>query len=348
MTQVVNRFNVDNSTDAVTLLITQTLRWVKGSELKKAVLFITDHSALAKEIESRLLSKQLDVHTITLEKLNEMSRDDCQPFACVTAGFFDSKQLTTLGLALARHSFLGEVPFEFSILPESAYATLIKHDWQKNASFISPLLLSDADYFAIYESSLAHFEKKCQIRDYLDLCQLLQTTLERQIEGDIAEFGSFKGHSGYLIAQVLRKLNSDKKLYMFDMFEEFPEEIVGLDAFWNKTHQVDYEEVKSKFSALNNVTLVKGDFTKTFSKSSINKLCLVYIDCDSYRGTKYLLNEIFTNHLSDNGVMILEDYGHGPLLGNRVAFHEFFDGRKDSFRFFSQFSGFQIIVKLGA
>jgi predicted O-methyltransferase YrrM len=179
----------------------------------------------------------------------------------------------------------------------------------------------------------------------MDLCQLLQVTFARHIEGDVAEFGSFKGHSGYLIARIMRHMNVSKRLFMFDMFDKFPEETVGVDAFWNNTHSVNYEEVKTKFNTFENVTLVKGDFTETFSKSGINNLCFVYIDCDSYRGTKFLLETIYERHLNDNGVIVLEDYGHGPLLGNRVAFHEFFDARKDCFKFFSQFSGFQFVVK---
>ena len=340
----IHRFKVGNKKDAILLLIRQTNRWLRTDENKK-VLFVTDHSIVSSNIESGLSQKKIPFQKTTLDMLGQISSKDAYQLACIIAGFFDPRKLTKLGIELVKHPFLSEIPFEFSIVPKDSYATLLIHDSQENTSFISPLLVSDIDYFGIYESSLSLFERKCKIRDYMDLCQLLQTTLDRQVEGDVAEFGSFKGHSGYLIAQVLHKINNKKMLYMFDMFEKFPEEVVGLDAFWNETHQVDYEEVKAKFRPFENVTLVKGDFTETFHKTDINKLCLVYIDCDSYRGTKFLLTAIYDNHLSENGIMVLEDFGHGPLLGNRVAFHEFFDERRNCFKFFSQFSGFQIIVK---
>jgi len=133
---------------------------------------------------------------------------------------------------------------------------------------------------------------------------------------------------------------------MFDTFEEFPRKEIGIDQFWSDTHSVLYDQVQEKFKTFPNVTLVKGDFTKTFDGSGIEKLSLVYVDCDSYRSIKYLLERIYSDVLSRRGVMIFEDYGHPPLLGARVAVHEFFDEMKGSVKFFSQFSGFYIVVKL--
>jgi len=120
---------------------------------------------------------------------------------------------------------------------------------------------------------------------------------------------------------------------------------MGVDSFWSDTHEVNFEEVNSKFKDNNKVVLVKGDFTKTLETADIKKLSFIYIDCDSYRATTYLMEKLFDDVLSVGGLLVLEDYGHAALLGNRLAFHNFFDARKKNFRFFSQFSGFQIIVK---
>ena len=132
---------------------------------------------------------------------------------------------------------------------------------------------------------------------------------------------------------------------MYDTFEKFPVETIGVDAFWSDTHEVNFEEVKAKFTDRKNVELVKGDFTETLSTVRPVQLSFIYVDCDSYRATTFLMKELYDTVLSSGGVMILEDYGHPALLGNRLAYHHFFDGRKDCFKFFSQFSGFMIIVK---
>ena len=71
----------------------------------------------------------------------------------------------------------------------------------------------------------------------------------------------------------------------------------------------------------------------------------MYVDCDSYRATRFLVENIYEQMLSPGGVMVFEDYGHPHLLGCRVAVHEYFDQRHDCVKFFSQFSGFYIVVK---
>jgi hypothetical protein len=132
---------------------------------------------------------------------------------------------------------------------------------------------------------------------------------------------------------------------MFDTFDAFPGEELGIDTFWSNTHKVDFEEVKNRLSSQTNIKLIKGDFTETLPLQSIKKLSLIYVDCDSYRATKFLMEHLYDTTLSNGGCMVFEDYGHPALLGNRLAIHQFFDERNDCLKFFSQFSGFYIVVK---
>lgn len=340
-----HRFDVSNKEDAVLLLSRLAILQANKSQ-KQSVIVVGSQDSYTAEVGSRIEKHGFDVLYTNLDELDDLTTNQVSQIGCIVGCFLNSKNLMQLGLKLVKSPNLNAIPFEYILIPQDEFATLLKHDWQENTSFVSPLHLSEIDFFQIYEESLLEFERKCQIRDYMDLCQVLHSAIERDIEGDVAEFGSFRGHSGYLIARILENLGSEKRLYMFDMFEEFPEEIMGVDSLWNETHQVDFSEIKLKFSAFDNVTLVKGDFTETFQQANIESLCFVYVDCDSYRGTKFILETVFDTVLSTNGILVLEDYGHGPLLGNRLAFHEFFDTRKDCLKFFSQFSGFQIVVKL--
>ena len=116
---------------------------------------------------------------------------------------------------------------------------------------------------------------------------------------------------------------------------------------------IHYNKSKSKAESLKKkllqfgtkVHLIKGDFTQTFEKTDTGKLALVFVDCDSYRGTEYLIEKIFDHCLAVSGLMLFEDYGHASLLGNRLAVHKFFDRKKNAFCFFSQFSGTFIVCK---
>ena len=212
---------------------------------------------------------------------------------------------------------------------------------------MSPLISKVGDIpFRIYEESLTKFRPKTDIRDFFDICQILDSLERRKISGNVAEFGSFYGHSGYLISRFLEDIGSTRRLFMFDMFESFPEEPLGVDRFWSGTHLVDFQQVKEKFLDRKNTSLIKGDFTKTYADTDTGTIAFAFIDCDSYRGTQFLLDELWNDRLVKGGIVALEDYGHAALLGNRVAAHQFFDERDDAYTYFSQFSGFFIAVKL--
>lgn len=257
----------------------------------------------------------------------------------------DAQRTTATATALAAHPDLRDVRLEYvsGLEPErSLFATL---DEYRDTWFVSPVLLDDPSPYAIYEESLRHFEQKCGLRDYLDLYQALSQVVRAGIDGDVAEFGSYRGHSGYLIARTLEALGSDKHLFMFDTFESFPEERYGVDRFWSRTHDVDFESVRRKFEGIDRVTMVKGDFTETLATSGVERVALAYIDCDSYRATRFLIDTLMPSKIVPGGLLVCEDYGHPALLGNRVAVHESLDRYPFAFRWFSQFSGLFIVAK---
>jgi predicted O-methyltransferase YrrM len=254
------------------------------------------------------------------------------------------KVVHELVLTLLQNKETEHLPVEYVVVPvmENEGIDLM---WEDSSHFLSPLYLQQKSPYDIFNESLKKFEAKTGIRDYLDLLQCINHVASNDVPGAIAEFGSFKGQSGYLIRRHLDEIQCKKKLYLFDMFKSFPYERIGIDHFWNETHEVDFDEVKSKFTSLDNVTFVQGEFTKTLSGSDCNELALAFVDCDAYRSTKYLIEEIFDKRLSPGGIMISEDYGHANLLGNRLAVHECFDNKQNVFQFFSQFSGSYIVCK---
>jgi hypothetical protein len=267
----------------------------------------------------------------------------------------DARTIHKIGKDILMNSSISSIPFEYVCIPKEEYSALEKYDDYNRFSFVSPLLISEFRYNGLYERSLDKFglrtpyfryTAKCDIRDFMDLTQIVTNVVKNNIEGDIAEFGSYKGHSGYLISEILNSCKSDKLLYMFDTFEAFPGEEFGIDSFWSNTHKVDFDEVKNRLASQTNIKLVKGDFTETLPLQGIQKLSFIYVDCDSYRATRFLMEYLYDNVLSSGGFMVFEDYGHPALLGNRLAIHSFFDDRNDCIKFFSQFSGYYIIVKL--
>lgn len=265
--------------------------------------------------------------------------------AAVICAFRDSRSITRTAASVRASVEFREVPFEYAEGVDPSRSQFDEWDDAADGFFVSPVLLDDPSPYEIYQRSLDHCEQKTSIRDYLDLYQALKSLGERNVDGAVVEFGSYRGHSGWLIAATLDALGQQRRVFMFDTFDSFPSETLGIDQFWNDSHPVDFEAVRARLAPFPNVTLVRGDFTETLARSDVGPVALAYVDCDSYRATHYLLDTIIDQHLVLGGMMVCEDYGHPALLGSRLAVHEALDGRPDLARFYSQFSGLYFAIK---
>lgn len=308
-------------------------------------LVVGDGGRVSTELEKLLRDAGVDFRTIELDAIPDWSAPPAGLPSIILCVYPDAQRTTATASLLATHADLQGARFEYVSGLEPERSAFTKLDEYRDTWFMSPLLLDQPSPYEIYEESLQHFEQKCGLRDYLDLYQAISHVIRAGTDGDIAEFGSYRGHSGYLIARTLDALASDKRLFMFDTFESFPEERYGVDRFWSRTHDVDFESVRRKFEGIGRVTMVKGDFTETLATSGIERVALAYIDCDSYRATKFLIDALMPSKIVPGGLLVCEDYGHPALLGNRVAVHEALSRHATGFRWFSQFSGLFIVSK---
>ncbi|MBL0714023.1 MAG: class I SAM-dependent methyltransferase [Desulfosarcina sp.] len=341
----INRWHIRNKADAVRFLAKKARNAFKQHG-KRPILLIGADDTFTEAIRGDLASHGMQPRIVALAELTASGLPGPESYAAIVCTYTDIRRTHAAARYVLHDPVLARLAFEYVTFPRDSYATLRRHEVITAAELISPLPNYPLDVFRIYEEALSHFEKKCDVRDFMDLCQLLKNTIDNGIDGDIAEFGSFRGHSGYLLASLLEAFAAEKQLYLFDTFESFPEEACGIDQFWSRSHPVDFAAVKAKFTAFPFVRFVKGDFTRTLDASGLRQLALAYVDCDAYRSSDYLIRRIYPEMLAPGGIMIFEDYGHAQLLGNRVAVDDFFDGRRGCVKFFSQFSGSYIVVKL--
>lgn len=309
-------------------------------------LVVGEDGPLRQRLEHELREREIAHRTLTEIDPLALGDADRETLGCILAADVEVTRVTAAARACLADPDLAGIPFEYTTGLEPEAAQMRKQDEYAKSGFISPVLLADPSPYELYEQSLQLFEQKCGLRDYLDLYQLLGSVHERGVPGEIAEFGSYKGHSGWLIGRTLDALGSDKAVHLFDMFDTFPQESAGVDYFWSGTHHVSLDEVRGKLAGLDRIRLVPGEFERTLPDSGLEQLALAYVDCDSYRAVSYLVNELFDRRLSPGGLLAFEDYGHPALLGCRVAVHEFFDGRSDCVKLFSQFSGLYVVMKL--
>ena len=340
-----NRWQIETVDDAVRFLCKKARNAFKASR-RPQILIIGDKAPMTHAIREDLAARGMVPVVLALETLSAEGIPRPERFACVVCAHTDIRRTTAAARAVLAHRRLSRLPFESVTLPASDYRALTRHQTETALDKVSPLPTYPFDVFALYEASLSHFEKKCDIRDFMDVCQLLKSIADNGVPGDVAEFGSYRGHSGYLLASLMAALNLDKRLYLFDTFDAFPEEPLGIDRFWSGSHPVDFTTVRRKFDAFPFVGFIQGDFTQTFESAGVQRLALAYVDCDAYRATAYLIRRLFPDVLAPGGIMVFEDYGHAPLLGNRAAVHDYFDRHPGCVQFFSQFSGCYIVVKL--
>lgn len=315
----------------------------RSTHPKSFVLSIGDGDEFHQALNRHLKQAGVRFKMASVTDIDSWPREQVEGLAGILCGASEAREITRLARALTSHAALSEAPFEYAAGLDIEKTQFAQRDEYRDTFFVSPVLLDQPGPYAIYEESLQKFEQKCGLRDFLDLYQVLSHIVRNQVPGDIAEFGSYKGHSGWLIARSLEALGSSKQLYLFDTFEGFPQEH-GLDHFWAHTHKVDFESIRAQFAGRSNVHLVRGDFTQTLTERNLGSLALAYVDCDSHRATRWLIDYLWPARIEKGGAMVFEDYGHPALLGNRVAVH---DGLKPGhgFQFFSQFSGLYMALK---
>lgn len=160
------------------------------------------------------------------------------------------------------------------------------------------------------------------------------------IEGDILEFGVYKGASlvRLLSFRNLLEKESKRKVFGFDIFGKFPDSL-ALESDKQFVHNFEnaggYGISKSDLEMLlnkkgfDNYALVQGNILNTIPEFVANKtsekIALLHIDVDVYEPTKVILENLW-DKVVPGGVLILDDYG--IVEGETKAVDEFFAGQQ--------------------
>lgn len=164
----------------------------------------------------------------------------------------------------------------------------------------------------------------------------------RDVPGDIANFGVYKGWSIRFIAEVCRQIRlTDRVIYGFDTFSGFPElPPDNRDAFVSYMKNrfgpeiaihtdSSLELVSERLSSYENITLIKGDIRDTVIWLDGKRLSFALFDMDDYTPTKVSLGP--TYEILSNGGFIVHDHFSFPscgtpgLWGQRRAMTEFLE-----------------------
>ncbi len=177
---------------------------------------------------------------------------------------------------------------------------------------------------------------------------------ERDVEGDFVECGVWRGGNALIAAEIFRRYNSSKRVYLFDTFRGMTEPSIedtsladGTSALgeFQSSDRGDYnawcfsseEEVRNAFRSRellsDRVVFVAGDVEKTLDDTDNlpNSISLLRLDTDWYESTRKEL-EVLYPLLSQGGCLIVDDYG--VWSGAKKATDEYFQQATYSKPFF--------------
>ena len=172
---------------------------------------------------------------------------------------------------------------------------------------------------------------------YFLIKNIIHTLSMDQVEGDYAEFGCFTGSSLKHSARCYKKYfsnNNRVKIYGFDSFEGFPEEVHK--TFKSINFIASYEKVKMLEKKNMNIRIIKGFFEKNLNnkeiKNDINKISFAFIDCDLAISSESVF-KFMTNRLSNGAFIMIDDYFNIDANNNSILneFNKHFEVNKNVF-----------------
>jgi len=160
------------------------------------------------------------------------------------------------------------------------------------------------------------------------VAKLLTEIRDRQIEGDLVEFGIFRGWWVNFFHETTERLGLHRRIYGFDSFEGLSEPHPEHDqAFWKKgQYACSLEQVSRnvRAAARPRIKLVKGFFEKSLRGADAQvagKFAYVRIDCDIYQPALDCLRYIGPR-LADGAILVFDDWPHIRGYGEQRAFEE--------------------------
>jgi O-methyltransferase len=179
----------------------------------------------------------------------------------------------------------------------------------------------------------------------------LSEVMQRQVPGDVAEFGVALGGSAIVLAKAAKR--NGRSFHGFDVFGMIPpptsdkddvkskdryQKIVsgkstglGGDQYYGYRDNL-YDDVCRAFTKHgldvddSTIGLHKGLFEDTLPNTKVGQIAFAHIDCDWYDPVMYCLNKM-ADRLSQQGVILIDDYH--DYGGCRIATDEFLRVRSD-------------------
>lgn len=154
-----------------------------------------------------------------------------------------------------------------------------------------------------------------------DRCWILSSCMShaRQMAGDFAEFGVFRGGTALLAARILSEAADGRCLHLFDSFQGMPRTSDGEPYQAGDFDQTSAQEVERLVaSAGARVKLHVGFIPQTFEAAHIERLAFAHIDVDLFQTVLDCVEFVYPR-LIPGGIIVFDDYGFPGCVRAREA-----------------------------
>lgn len=154
-----------------------------------------------------------------------------------------------------------------------------------------------------------------------DRCWILASFMAqaRQLPGDFAEFGVFRGGTALLAARLLDEANDDRPLHLFDSFAGMPNTSADEPYNAGDFNQTSAPKVQGLLSSARaNTKFHVGFIPDTFTDAGIDQLAFAHIDVDLYQSVLDCVEYVYPR-LVPGGILIFDDYGFPGCVRAREA-----------------------------
>lgn len=162
----------------------------------------------------------------------------------------------------------------------------------------------------------------------------LESTLIKNIKGDIIEMGCYIGTTSLFISRLMKKFQSKKSFHVYDSFEGLPEKTSqdsspagvqftkGQLSAGKKTFILNYKKAELPLPVIH-----KKWFSDLEEDEIPKNIAFAFLDGDYYESIKSCL-AIIEKRISPGSIVIIDDYSNEALPGAKIAVDEWLQSNK--------------------
>jgi O-methyltransferase len=174
----------------------------------------------------------------------------------------------------------------------------------------------EQNYFNLEGNNFHAIDRKYSTNQFLHLI--------KNIPGDIAECGVYKGATAWFMCIFIQQHHLNKAVHVFDSFEGLSNPQSEDGKYWAAGNlATDEATCQKNLAAFNFVKYYKGWIPKRFAEVEATRFCFVHIDVDLYQPTFDSIS-FFYERMNKGGIIICDDYGFSTCTGAKKAMDEFF------------------------